>query len=336
MRIDVLNPDGRDAPVDYRHSVGAPDASVHPPVNYWAYAAATGGRFHQSLSTLTEPSDAVLVLLRRRNGAALKALAALKSAGRRVLVSWKETGTHQIEQQTRWWLQRATLRRALKLADGAIATTEASIAEYRRFASANFPVHNIPTPYPVDVPAWDFSVPVEQRRGIFVGTREFDVPSRRHADALQLAAELARKARVPVTVMNTDGPRARRRVEDLMRGVELRLIEQRLPYPDYLRMLAAHRVVLQRDASQVPGQIAGDALLCRIVAVGGNGSSERVAFPEYASLNDDPATLLQAALRLLTDESAYREAVTRSQQLAAKNLSFTWARQELARRIATG
>lgn len=330
MRIDVLNPEGRDAPVDYRDGVGRPDPQVHPPVNYWAYAAATGGRFHQTVDTIIEPCDAIVVLLRQRSRAALKAIRALKAAGRRVFVSWKETGIHQIEQQLGWWWQRADVTRALRLADGAVASTEASVTYYRRFAPAGFPVHCIPTPYPVDLPDWDFSIPLQQRRGILIGTREFDVPSRRHAEALRLAAELAGKTRTPLTVMNPDGARGRAQIERLLPTAELRLVEQRLAYPDYLRMMATHRIVLQRDASAVPGQVAGDALLCRIVTVGGNGSSERVAFPDYATLNEDPAGLLDTALRLLTDDAAYGEAVARSQQLAAEKLSYAWARQALS------
>ena len=326
MRVDVLNPEGRDPPVDYRGGVGAPDPAVHPPVNYWAYAAATGGRFHQRVETLTEPCDAVLVLLRRRLAPAIRAIKQLKQDQRRVFVSWKETGRHQIDQQTRWWWRRAGVQRAMLLADGAIAATEIAVERYRRLAPAGFRVHFIPTPYPVDVPAWDVSVPIPRRSGILVGTREFDVPSRRHEEALRIAAELARRCHVPVTVM---ADRARKRVEGLLSGVDLRVIERRLPYPDYLRMMAAHRIVLQLDSSAVPGQVAGDALLCRIVAMGGNGTSERIAFPDYSAMNDNPQGLLAAAQRLLNEASAYREAVERSQQRARALLSFGWARQAL-------
>ncbi|HZP13224.1 MAG TPA: hypothetical protein VFB36_12470 [Nevskiaceae bacterium] len=328
MRVDVLNPDGRDAPVDYRNGVGAPDARTHPPVNYWAYAAATGGQFHQSVDAVRDPCDAVIVLLRRRNGPAIRAIERLKRAGRRVFVSWKETGLHQIDQQTRWWWQRSSFHRALSIADGAVAATEASIERYRRDAPSQFPVHFIPTPYPVDVAGWDFSVSSGQRRGILVGTREFDVPSRRHEAALALAAEIASRTKVPVTVM-CGAPRDRDRVRKLLAGVELTLVEQRLPYPDYLKMVARHRLVLQLDRSHVPGQVAGDALLCRTLCIGGNGTSEQIAFPEYAAMNDHAHEIEDAARVLLDDADAYRAAIERSQRLAMDGLSFTWARRSL-------
>ncbi len=328
MRVDVLNPDGRDAPVDYRSGVGGPEPRVHPPVNYWAYAAATGGQFHQSVDAVRDPCDAVIVLLRRRNGPAIRAIEQLKRAGRRVFVSWKETAPHQIDQQTRWFWQRSSFHRALSIADGAVAATEASIESYQHDGPSRFPVHFIATPYPVDVAAWDFSVPIEQRRGILVGTREFDVPSRRHEAALALAAEIASRAKAPVTVM-CGQPRDRDRVRKLLAGVALELVEQRLPYPDYLRMVARHRLVLQLDRSSVPGQVAGDALLCRVICLGGNGTSEQIAFPEFSAMNDHGHELEDAAQLLLSDASAYRTAVERSQRLAAENLSFTWARRSL-------
>jgi len=334
MGAQPINPDGRDAPVDYRNGAGDPDPRVHPPVNYWAYAAATGGQFHQSVDAVRDPCDAVIVLLRRRNGPAIRAIEQLKRAGRRVFVSWKETGLHQIDQQTRWWWQRASFHRALSIADGAVAATQASVERYRHDGPSRFPVHFIPTPYPVDVAAWDFSMPIEQRRGILVGTREFDVPSRRHEAALALAAEIASHAKVPVTVM-CGQPRDRDRVRKLLAGVELELVEQRRPYPEYLWMVARHRLVLQLDRSSVPGQVAGDALLCRIVCLGGNGTSEQIAFPEYAAMNDHAHEIEDAAELLLRDTSAYRAAIERSQRLGAEKLSFTWARQSLRTLSAT-
>ena len=43
--------------------------------------------------------------------------------------------------------------------------------------------------------------------------------------------------------------------------------------------MARHKIVLQADKSAVPGQVAGDALLCRMPCVGGDGAIDRLAFP---------------------------------------------------------
>ena len=331
MRVSVLNAAGRDAMVDYAGGVGAPDAGIHPPVNYWAYAAATRSRFCQHLSEVDPSAEAVVILLRRSNGAALAAAKALKAQGRRVLLSWKETGVHQIEQQLRAFWHRPTLRKLHAIADGAVASTQASVAYYQRFGGADYPVHFVPTPYPVDEPAWDFSLALAQRHGIFIGTREFDVPTRRHADALRCAAAAAREARCRVTVLNTDGTGARRRIESLLAGVaEINLVERKLTYPDYLRLIASHRLILQRDVSEVPGQVAGDALLCRVLNLGGNGTIQQIAFPKLTALEQDEPALIATATQLLTDDALYLRAVEDSQAIAQAQLSFAAGRRILA------
>jgi hypothetical protein len=328
LRVDVVNPHGRDAPVDYRTGVTPPEQPGHPPVNYWAFAAATAGRFHRDPADAHERVHLVVVLIRQRVGVSLAAVRMLKRAGQRVFVSWKESGARQIEHQLRWFWHRRALKRLLAEADGALAVTPAAAAHYRAMTDGRLPVALLPTPYPVDVPGWDFSVPVADRRGILVGTREFDVPGRRHAEALALAAECAREARAPVTVMNFDGAKARRRIAQALAGTEHRVLEERLPYAGYLREVARHRVVLQLDDGEVPGQVAGDALLCRVVNAGGNGAIQQVAFPDLAVA--DAAALRPGIVRLLTDDAHYTQAVARSQAIAAEKLSFAAARAAMA------
>src|SRR5678815_1794931 len=77
----------------------------------------------------------------------------------------------------------------------------------------------------------------------------------------------------PVTVVNLDGYKARRLLAELkFPEGKLHVIEKWKSYPDYLRDVARHKIVLQLDRSHVPGQVAGDALLCRIPCVGGDGT----------------------------------------------------------------
>ncbi len=128
---------------------------------------------------------------------------------------------------------------------------------------------------------WDFSVPRNEQSGIFVGTREWDVPSRNHFAALLVARQLCEATGEPVTVVNLDGYKGRRLLGELnFPEGKLRLIEKWKTYPEYLRDVARHKIVLQLDRSHVPGQVAGDALLCRIPCVGGDGAIERIAFSQ--------------------------------------------------------
>ena len=64
----------------------------------------------------------------------------------------------------------------------------------------------IPTPYPMADSRWDFSRPFGERSGIFIGTREWDVPSRHHLAALVIALGLGE----PVTVFDENPRRCRK------------------------------------------------------------------------------------------------------------------------------
>jgi hypothetical protein len=303
MQLAVLNPGGRDPEQRFPDGAGAPDAHVHPPVNYHAYAACTRGRFFDDARAIPQEMRAVLLLLRKDLKASLAALKTLRSQGKVIAVSWKESGMHQVAQQLDDASNIAMFREICSLADGVLSSTQELVPIYR--AAGAKVAEFIPTPYPVDDARWDFSRPLSERRGIFIGTREWDVPSRNHAAALLRACAL----RVPVTVFNVAGGRGRKKLE-AVGCADLRVIEGRLPYPDYLREMAKCRVVFQLDSSAVPGQVAGDALLCRMPCIGGNGAVDRTAFAE-----DD----LEALLR---DDATWRSAVDASQRRAAELLGF--------------
>jgi hypothetical protein len=82
--------------------------------------------------------------------------------------------------------------------------------------------------------------------------------------------------------------------------------------------MAACRLVFQRDASAVPGQVAGDALLCRMPCVGGNSAVEQLTFTGEGNLE-----------RLLRDDSAWEAAVEDSQAQASAKLSYSVVARQL-------
>ena len=103
-----------------------------------------------------------------------------------------------------------------------------------------------------------------------------------------------------------------------------------LPYTDYLRFMARHKVVFQLDRSGVPGQVAGDALLCRVLCVGGDGGIERVAFPDLTGADKEPAALVELAAALLTDQERYDQTWRDAQARALETVSFRAVAAELA------
>src|SRR5881394_4138640 len=336
FRLTVLNPGGRDREQQFQ-TVPAPSKGAHPPINFHAFAACTLGAFHHNTRRAISQNTPVLLLLRSDFRASERALADLKRQGRVVAVSLKETGLHQIAQQLR---DPAKLSRFMKIvtdADGCIATTPEAAEVYQRIRIKRDPasVAFIPTPYPIEDQRWDFSVPRNEQSGIFVGTREWDVPSRNHFAALLVARELCEATGEPVTVVNLDGYKGRRLLGELnFPERKLRLIEKWKTYPDYLRDVARHKIVLQLDRSHVPGQVAGDALLCRIPCVGGDGAIERIAFAKTCGEGRTITEITSMSLDLLTNADLRGAIVTESEQRALEHLSFQAVRSQLGKFFA--
>ncbi len=332
LRLAVLNPGGSDADQAFPDYAGSPQVEGHAPINYHAYAACTAGGFHRHVATvLRQPfanSDAplALVLLRRDLKLCLKSLLALQAKGWRVAVSLKESGGHQVAALLLDSARTLLFRQICEKADFCLSSTPELVPFYLGAGAKR--AEFIPTPYPVDDPRWDFSRPATERRGVFVGTREFEVPSRNHLAALWAARQLGE----PVSVVNLDGRRGRKRLAALGFPADgLKIVEGRMDYPRYLQLMAGHRIVFQLDRSAVPGQVAGDALLCGVPCVGGDGAVERIAFPDFCGRSREPSALLECAARLFREDDFYLAAVAQSQLLAHERLSFGAVRRQLER-----
>jgi hypothetical protein len=334
FRLTVLNPGGHDPEQEFR-DLPAPGEGAHPPINFHAFAACTRGAFHYNPRRAIAEDTPVLLLLRGDFRASERALADLKKHGRTVVVSLKETGLHQIAQQL---CNRSKLSRFMKIvtqADGCIATTPEAAEIYQSARWSLRRVAFIPTPYPVEDQRWNFCLAPDEQSGIFVGTREWDVPSRNHVAALLVARQLCDATGEPVTVVNLDGYKARRLLAELkFPEGKLQVIEKWKSYPDYLRDVARHKIILQLDRSHVPGQVAGDALLCRIPCVGGDGAIERIAFSKICGEGRTITEIASMALDLLNNAYLRRAIVTESQERAAGHLSFQALRSQLAKFFA--
>lgn len=327
--LAVLNPGGRDKAREFPSGAGLPDDPGHPPVNYHAYAACCQGGYYRSEEEVPEEARAVLVLLRRKGlPRALAAMASLRRPHRKIWISWKESGLHQVSEALGDARRLGTFQEICRQADGYLASTPELESLYRQSGCREG--RFLPTPYPIEELEWNFSVPAVQRKGIFIGTREFDVPSRNHLLAVAAACTL----NVPVTVLNPDGSAEDR----LLRAIspEIQVVSGPLPYPEYLRLMATHRIVFQLDRSAVPGQVAGDALLCRLPCVGGDGAIERLAFPDSCGFGRDVGSLTEIARRLLSDDDAYHQVIMNSETAATKALGFSVIAEQLARMTGEG
>jgi hypothetical protein len=331
FRLSVLNPGGRDLEQYFDEPVG-PEASVHPPINFHAFAACTRGSVHRAAKNAIEEKQPILLLLRGNFKATERALIECQKARRTVAVALKETGLHQIAEKLRDPKSLARFLRVVARADGCIATTPEAAEIFRRvrLKQESDTVAFIATPYPLEEKPWNFAVPPNQQVGIFVGTREWNVPSRNHLAAVLLAREICVATDEPVTVFNLDGRKGAKVLAALEfpRG-KLHVHDKRKPYPDYLREVANHKIVLQLDRSRVPGQVAGDALLARTICIGGDGAIERIAFAKFCGEGRTTAQLKTLASELLKNNGARATAIIETQWRAAERLSFHAVRKQL-------
>jgi hypothetical protein len=326
-RFAVLNPGGRDGIRLFPHGAGSPSDPGHPPINYHGYAACCGGGFFRRAGEVSDSAESVLVLI-RKNGfrQALDALRMLRRRGKQVLISWKESGLPQVAQALENPGRAGSFRALCAEADGFISSTTDLVPLYE--AAGCHRGGFIPTPYPIEETAWNFSVPPSQREGIFIGTREFGVPSRNHFLAVTSIRALGR----PITVINTEGWTGVR----LLRSISpsLRVVTGKLPYLEYLRLMARHRLVFQLDRSAVPGQVAGDALLCGLPCVGGDGAIDRLAFPELCGAKLPVAQAIEAVQKLVEDDEYYAHTLENARELALKSISFSKVKERLLAEFA--
>ena len=318
----VLNPGGRDRAQIFANGAGLPSDFGHAPVNYHAYAACCQSGLYRDADEIPETVRCVLVLLRKDGlNQALHALRKLRKHGKRVVISWKESGLPQVSRVLAKPRFNHKFRMICKEVDGFVSSTTELVPLYRAGGCGRGGF--VPTPYPIEESAWDFSLPMARRRGIFIGTREFKVPSRNHFLALSSVPDLGQ----PVTVLNTEGWTGARLLRSI--GRNLSVIAGKLPYRDYLCLMARHRLVFQLDRSAVPGQVAGDALLCGVPCLGGDGAIDKLAFPSLTGVGRGVESVVQLAEQLLEDDNFYRETVQKSRDLAVQCLSFSKVRDQL-------
>ncbi len=321
MKLAVLNPKGSDPSQNFPDGAGAPGEEAHPPVNGHGFAACTSGAFFRKDQEIPAGQKEVLVLLRHNLKACRQALAELRGEGKTVAIAWQEAGPLQVAEQLAKPAAFKLFQEICQRADGAIATTR-DVGTFFTAAGARH-VEFIPMPYPLEDARWNFATPIEERRGIFVGTREFRVPSRNHLAALLTLRQLAASMYETVTVINGDGWRGRRMLAQLEYDERLlKVVEGRMPYPRYLRLMGKHKLVWQLDASGGTGQVAGDALLARVPCVGGNGTTERLAFPDLCGHGRDAEHLFDIAARLLEHPHDCEAVMGRAEESAREKLSF--------------
>lgn len=328
MQLCVLHPSSREPEQVFTDFAGKPDPKGIPPLGYRALAACTGGGFYRKDSAIPEGERRVLLVLTRNLKACRQIMVNLRREGKTVMLAWEKPGAFELENLLRSPSDLAVFREICGRAHGALAVTADLEPVFR--GGGVLHVETIPTPLPVDSTEWDFSIRPEERNGILLGTWETEEPSRRHRTALLGLKDVVSQMYEPLTVFNLDGWRGRRWLRQLgyPPGL-LRVIERRLPYTEYMRKMASHKLVFQLDASGGLGRVAGDALMCRIPCVGGTGVTERIIFPDLCGHGVSASDLLHLTSRLLDHGHDRESAVDRALDLARQRISFEMIQQSL-------
>lgn len=298
-------------------------------------AAATGGGFHASTATIGADPRHVLVLITRRARGLEEAISTLRDHGHHIHLTWKECGRHQLESWFNDPANESLARRLDDHIDGWIAASPAALDRLQSWRPRSR-VIELPTPYPIDEPSWRrYDLPASERGGIFIGTREFGVPSRRHAETIAIAKKIASsRPGLAITIINGDGLRGSWKIWRATSGLNV-LAFPTMSYKAYAEMISRHRLVLQRDDSGVPGQVAGDALLAGVPCLGGNGMVDQLAFGHLPSARDPEEAVIAEVARLLDDETHADEVMRVARERAMETLSFEAFRRRWSEVVAS-
>jgi hypothetical protein len=327
MKLCVLQP-GISQSTEYADFAGSPAKTSPPPLGLAGFAACTGGGLYRKSAHIPKDERRVLLVVGRDLKAARQATIDLRREGKIIVVTLEHDRLYRIENWLRSPSDLRLFREVCNRAHAGVALT--ADAEPILRTGGLLHVEIIPPPVPLEQTEWDFSIPAEERRGIFLGSWDWRTPTARHLEALIALREVSGQMIEPVTVFNLNGWRGRRWLRQLeYHSGLLRVIEKRLPYAEYLRKLALHKIVFHLDSSGGIGRIAADALLCRIPCVGGTGAVDRIAFPELCGHGANVNDLTQIASLLLDHGHDRERAVEQAVDRGNQRLSFSAAANAL-------
>ena len=327
MPLFVIDCGGRNLNQWFWDGPPSPVEKGHAPIGFHALAACSGGAFLRDMDELPKAPQTVLLLLRPQSlNKIYKLFKKLRAGRHRVIVSLKDLDTMQISETLQDVDTWRLFSKIVSHADAYLAPTYESIDLFVAAGAKRGSV--IFTPYPLEYPEWNFSQFLANRSGVIVGTHEFNIASRQHLQAL---TSLARSG-IPATVVNTGG----RKGESLISSISgnFRIIEGPLPYVKYLRLLANHRVVFQLDAGRDAGRVAGNALLCRMPCVGGNGLVDRLVFPKITNGNHSYIESIKVLNELLTNDTFWTQTVEEAERIGLEKLAFAPIAAQIAKMIA--
>ena len=280
----------------------------------------------------------VLLLLRgpRHLSVAYNWMRYLKKAGRCVVVTFKEAGSIQVAAQ---YTRAADLRRlaaVLDLADGCLAPTP-FLMDFFDLARPpavdpalprRLPVADIPDALSGGRSTLGFFHSARTGGGGFLSARASSIfavapaPRRasRRAPQLHQSDERGCHGHQPRRPARREGARGAG-VFGRSRRAHCACCRGRCPTLNTCARWRGTGSSSNSTAAACRDRSPGDALLCRLPCVGGDGAIEQIAFPDLAGHDKDPARLVEIAAAVLSDGEHYERAWRDGQMRGRRKVS---------------
>jgi len=320
--LSVINIGGRDSNQFFRHGAGFPTDPGHAPVNYHAYSSCVNGAFLQDFE-FTSQFENFIFLLRSDLPKSLSNIKKLRKQkpNSKIVLMFKETGPFQLYTIFEDPKNLILFSELISLSNGIISPTPFLNSFYKNFTDKL--VEFIPTPYPFHSKEWNFSIPSDQKKNIYLATREFDIDWRMHLYSLGSIRKWIEKKNIKLTVVNQDGNSGKKWFKNLgFSESNLNLIDGKLNYTDYLKLLAKHQLIVNPDLGMVPGQIAGDSLLVKTPVIGGNSILQEIIYPELTTKSADYDFIIQNLEKFYSNMPEINRVITESIERSEKEISF--------------
>lgn len=141
---------------------------------------------------------------------------------------------------------------------------------------------------PFDVWSHGITKPVEERKGILIGTRTLNMRIPRNTwYSLILCNRVAQEVDTHITYLNEDHFDMQDYCNKL--GLDrIKVVKGPLPsYFDWLELISAHKFVYHYDTAHTLGQVLSDCLLVDVPCYGGNSDNNQYIYTETMSAQKD-------------------------------------------------
>ncbi len=319
---------------DFSRNIYWDTPHAHPPNSWHSFCAATNGKFYN----VTEPSalkqlsqdipETILFSFSQPNFYLFdvypKLAVKMKKSGAKVFLGFHENFyiLNEIIKKNASYLKKIHA-----LSEHFDAYINTNFSDYNLFWEKTTGLH---------VFNWYFCFPTqkikfprfERKNGLMLGARSISENSRNFISNLVFGLRLAEKLDTHLTVIDEQNICSR-----LFPSKKLRLIKQRLKWPDYLNELEKHRIILNMDHTFTIGQVVTDSCFVGTLCFGGASESQKLLFPELGYQKTDLEKISHQIMRCYRREKTYLSYLTKARRRFKKNFTYENFQKDLKKTL---